>query len=158
VFEAYNFTDSGVGSYNLVPDSSLYFVDEKHEVGVVKVVARTFTTQVDGPTLAVARADEHSSGSLSKRALFFGCNASRRSVINASVIYATSYASNTRAYLASQTTSTPRFVSWFGTFTLAHRATVLSHFTSIVASPFSTFIYDCTCTRPGVYAFVFPNK
>jgi len=157
VFEAYNFTDPGVGSYNLVPDSTLYFVDEKQEIGVVQAVSKAFTTQVDGPTLAVARRDEHSSRDLSKRALFVGCSPERRALINTAALYAESYASNARAYLLNHTTSTPRYVSWFGTFTSVRRATVLAHFTRIDINSFPSFTYDCTCTRPGVYAFVNVN-
>jgi len=158
VFEAYNFTDPGVGSYNFVPDSSFYFVDEKHEIGVVQAISNAYTAEVDGPTLAVAHSDEHSSGNLSKRAVFVGCTARMRSTILVAAAYAEVYAANAKAYLTTHTTSTPRFTSWFGTFTPAHRATVLSHFTGIDANIFSTYTYDCTCTLTGYYAYVYPNR
>ena len=158
VFEAYNFTDSGVGSYNLVPDSGFYFVDEKDEVGVIHAdIAKSYTAQVDGPTLAVARADEPASEGLTKRASYVGCPNPRRLILRRAAASAEIYARNAKSYLTIRRGSTPRFTTWFGRFTPAHRATVLDHFNRIDANTFSQFTYDCTCTRPSTYAFVFAN-
>jgi len=158
VFEAYNFTDSGVGSYNLVPDSGFYFVDEKDEVGVIHAdIAKSYTAQVDGPTLAVARADEPASDGLTKRASYVGCPNPRRLILRRAAASAEIYARNAKSYLTIRRGSTPRFTTWFGRFTPAHRATVLDHFNRIDANTFSQFTYDCTCTRPSTYAFVFAN-
>jgi len=159
VFEAYNFTDPGVGTYKLVPDSAFYVVDEKDEVGVIHAdIAEPYTAQVDGPTLAVARADELSSRGLTKRASYVGCSAARQTVIARAIARAEVYASEAEAYLTTHRTSTPRFTTWFGTFAAARHAIVLSHFTSIDSNNFSSFTYDCTCTRASTFAFVYPAK
>ena len=158
VFEAYNFTDPGVGTYNLVPDSGFYFVDEKDEIGVIHAdIVKPYSAQVDGPTLAIARADEPASEGLTKRAFYVGCPAPRRLIISRAAASAEIYARNARIYLAIRRIATPRFTTWFGRFTLAHRATVLDHFNRIDANTFSSFTYDCTCTRPSTYAFVYAN-
>jgi len=158
VFEAYNFTDPGVGTYNLVPDSGFYFVDEKDEIGVIHAdIVKSYSAQVDGPTLAVARADEPADEGLTKRAFYVGCSIPRRSIIGRAAASAEIYARNAKSYLTVRRTATPRFTTWFGRFTPAHRATVLDHFNRIDANTFSSFTYDCTCTRPSTYAFVYAN-
>jgi len=157
VFEAYDFTDPGVGTYKLVPDSSFYVVDEQGEIGVVHAdITEPYTAQVDGPTLAVARADGPSARGLTKRAPYVGCSPARRAIIVRAAAAAEVYARNGKAYLTTQTTSTPRFTTWFGVFAAARRAIVLDHFTKIDSNTFSSFTYDCTCTRPSTFAFVYP--
>ena len=158
VSEGYNFTASGPGAYDFSPDSKFYVVGEGEKVEIVQAeTPKTYTTQVEGPTLAVARRDEHSSGHLSKRATFVSCSSSRQALINTAAASAETYAANAKAYLTANTASTTRFTTWFGSFTAAHRTTVLSHFTKIDSNTFSSFTYDCSCTDSS-YAYVYAGR
>ncbi|KAJ7181285.1 peptidyl-Lys metalloendopeptidase [Mycena filopes] len=59
---------------------------------------------------------------------------------------------------SAQTTTSARFVTWFGTFTSAHHTTILSHYTKMKADAYSAYTYDCSCTDSDTYAYVYPDE
>ena len=63
-----------------------------------------------------------------------------------------------KSYLSSHTSSTTRYTTWFGTYSSSRHSTVLSHFSKISGSDFSSFTYDCTCTESDTYAYVYADN
>ena len=66
------------------------------------------------------------------------------------------------SYLAGISSGTPRFTTWFGAYTDAHRDLVKGHYDNIGTSPTSV-TYDCsTCSSMDnsndIYAYVYPNE
>ncbi|CDO73189.1 hypothetical protein BN946_scf185007.g244 [Trametes cinnabarina] len=51
-----------------------------------------------------------------------------------------------------------RYTTWFGSYTSSHHNTVLSHYTKMNGNNYSSFTYDCTCTDPSTYAYVYPDN
>jgi peptidyl-Lys metalloendopeptidase len=62
------------------------------------------------------------------------------------------------SYLSSHTSSTERYVEWFGTYTSSRHSTVLSHYSNMLDHPYDDYTYDCSCDESGVYAYVYPDE
>ncbi|WP_394828404.1 M35 family metallo-endopeptidase [Pendulispora albinea] len=91
---------------------------------------------------------------------YYGCSDAQAKKLQDGLVAAEDYAINSYYYLVNHTASTPRFTTWFGTFSPAARNTVGPHFTNL-ANTFvqKNFFFDCaTCTRPNVYAYVYPDR
>lgn len=57
------------------------------------------------------------------------------------------------SYLNAHTSSTPRFTTWFGSYTSSHRSTVLSHYSNLNGDP-NSVTYDCsTCDMADTFAY-----
>jgi len=93
VSEAYNFTLSGTGEYEIEADTSFYILKKDGEVGIVHAdsPADAPSTTVDG-TLAVARRE------LDRRAQFTSCSASQQALLNTAFTDALSIAQNSLTY------------------------------------------------------------
>ncbi|KAJ7097110.1 peptidyl-Lys metalloendopeptidase [Mycena belliarum] len=153
--KAYNFTAVGEGSYDIAAANKLQYVDPATNALVTiyaDVAEASHTASLSGQ-LAVSR---HSA--ISKRIGYQSCSTSRQSTLVTAAAAAQTYANNAVTYLNANTASTTRFVTWFGTFTSAHRTTVLSHYTKMAAAKYADYTYDCSCTDSDVYAYVFPNE
>src|SRR5207245_10616896 len=74
---------------------------------------------------------------------YVGCSASQQQQVSSAANVAQKLAGDAAAYLAAHTSATPRFTTWFGSYTPARRSTVLSHFRSISQTQFATLTYDC---------------
>lgn len=87
------------------------------------------------------------------------CSASQQTILSNAVAAATNYATAANAYLAATPSATPRYTTWFGTFSNAGWNTAHSHFTA-EQSAFTTqaLTLDCKCKKPNVYAYVYPTQ
>ncbi|KAJ7169355.1 peptidyl-Lys metalloendopeptidase [Mycena crocata] len=153
--KAYNFTASGAATYDIAANNALQYVDP-----ATNTLVRIFADVADAShraaisgELAVARRTSN----LGKRIGFQSCSSSQQTALVSAAAAAQNYANAAVSYLTATTTSSTRFVTWFGTYTTAHHTTILNHFTKMAARPYSGYIYDCSCTDSDVYAFVDPS-
>jgi len=151
VSQAYNFTTSGEASYDIHAKNTFYLVNGDSSISTIEAKVEPYSAKISGK-LAVA----HSS--LAKRASFNGCNSSQQSLLLSAASAASQYAGNAYSYVRSHTAPTPRYTTWFGAYTTARHGVVQSGFSAISGNAFSSFSYDCTCTKPDTYAYVYPNQ
>ncbi|MBQ0957545.1 peptidase M35 [Ideonella sp. 4Y11] len=86
------------------------------------------------------------------------CTAGEQTDLITAVDKATGYASGSKKYLKVMTTPTTRYTTWFGAYTSARHDTVRTHFNKITqAFKKKPLTLDCSCSDPGVYAYVYPN-
>ncbi len=87
------------------------------------------------------------------------CSASQQSTLASAVAAATSYATSANSYLGGAASATPRYTTWFGTFSNAGWNTAKSHFAAQQGA-FTTqaLTLDCKCRKKNVYAFVYPTQ
>jgi peptidyl-Lys metalloendopeptidase len=111
---AYNFTASGSGSYTIEPSNLFHYVDAASStaVPIYADVASAHVAALSGK-LAVARP----SPTLTKRESFVGCSSSEKSEVSSAATAAQSYAAAAYSYLSTHTAATPRFTTWFGSYT-----------------------------------------
>ncbi|KAK7438457.1 hypothetical protein VKT23_018070 [Stygiomarasmius scandens] len=152
---AYNFTRSGVDTYDISPSDLFYVVDPSTlEVSTLTAkVESTLKSKLDG-TLAISRR-----APMSKRASFHGCSDSQRSDIRAAVKAANTYASDAATYLQEISSGLPRYTTWFGKYKSSRHKTVRQHFNKMSNQGYNDYTYDCsTCDDPDTFAQVFPNE
>ncbi|GJJ78151.1 hypothetical protein EMPS_10510 [Entomortierella parvispora] len=90
---------------------------------------------------------------------FTGCSIPQQSQLNAAISAAQSYISAASAYIDSHNSATPRYTTWFGTFTASRHGAVASIFGRLKWNNLASFTYDCsTCHEPNEYAYVYPNQ
>lgn len=87
--EAYNFTNSGEGSYDLEAKNLFYVVDSEAKVVPIYAEAEAHTASLTG-TLGVSRAAAH----VSRRATYNGCATSQQTSLVAGASAAQSYAAS----------------------------------------------------------------
>ncbi|KAF8598692.1 zincin [Ceratobasidium sp. AG-I] len=88
-----------------------------------------------------------------KRALFRGCNDPQISDINNAADRAMNMAHGAHGFLRDGPWGTRRYTEWFGAWDQGRYQLVFGHYDNIRFNP-PTFNYDCTCTDPGIYAYV----
>ncbi len=89
---------------------------------------------------------------------FNRCTVDQQSLVTAAHGGAKDYALGAETYLATLTTGTSRYTTWFGTFTSARYNTVKSHFTAIRDAFYNRSVtYDCGC-KQNYYAYVYSNQ
>ncbi|KAJ7881782.1 peptidyl-Lys metalloendopeptidase [Mycena olivaceomarginata] len=145
--KAYNFTASGASTYDIAAanaTNTLVTIHADH--------ADTHTAAISGE-LAVARRSN-----VNKRIAYQSCSTTEKSQLVSAAAAAQTYANNAKSYLTAQTTTSTRFVTWFGTFTTAHHTTILSHYTKMAADAYADYTFDCSCTDSDTYAYVFPDE
>ncbi|TFK98814.1 hypothetical protein BDV98DRAFT_657759 [Pterulicium gracile] len=147
----YDFTDAGADDYTFVPHNRFQIVKDDGSIEDLVADFEETTAKVEG-VLAVERR------AIEKRAEFPGCTAARSSLITTAYGVAATYATNAKDYLAANTGATQRYTTWFGAANASRRSTVVSHFQKISAGNFASYTYDCSCTRSGVYAYVYSNQ
>ena len=67
-------------------------------------------------------------------------------------------AANADAYVVGRTSATPRYSTWFGTYTSGRKNTVSAHFRSMSQTKFNALIYDCTCQQAAKFGYVNPAE
>ncbi|KAJ3548999.1 hypothetical protein NMY22_g1045 [Coprinellus aureogranulatus] len=150
--EAYNLTITGDGTYEVEPTNLFHVVDGSGEISSVRAKASKIYRSLVSGRLAKARKVT----TPQRRALYMGCSAAQQSALVSAAAAAQSYASNTKNYLSGISSSTDRYVTWFGTYTSTRKRTVQAIFNAVSTNVFSSFTYDCgTCTDPNVYAYVY---
>ena len=89
---------------------------------------------------------------------FSRCTASQQSSLNTARANASTYASNSLAYLTAGTVG-PRYTTWFGVYTSSRYDTVRQHFIAIKdAMDTKPVNFDCSCKKKNVYAYVYVNQ
>ncbi|KAH8822266.1 peptidyl-Lys metalloendopeptidase [Flagelloscypha sp. PMI_526] len=153
--EAYNFTKSGGGNFTIAPrDISFLVVDEQAKtiqpIPLRASIQTILHTAVLGTYAPIFRPF------IPGHEKYVGCSADQKVIIKSAAIGARDLSTFALSYIASITTGTPRYTTWFGTYDSTRRGTVLSHFKALGGSDFLGFTYDCTRNTPGIYAFVCP--
>lgn len=89
---------------------------------------------------------------------FTACTTTQQAILLNAREQAKTYASESENYLKTHSTGTPRYVEWFGVYTLLRYSTVTSHFTNISdAWDNAGVTFDCSC-KQNYYAYVYPTK
>ncbi|MBH9552801.1 M35 family metallo-endopeptidase [Inhella gelatinilytica] len=87
------------------------------------------------------------------------CSSTQQSQLGSARTAATNYAVQSTSYLSTLSSGTPRYVTWFGTYSSAGRATALDHFTKTRdAFQNAAITFDCSCKKSGTYAYVYPTQ
>ena len=147
VSAAYNFTKSGSGDYSIEPSSQFTYADADGTIkDLYAIVGDVAKVKLSG-NLAVSRVHD-------KRATFVSCSAPRQTQLNTAAASAQTYANAAYTYIRGISSGTNRYKTWFGTYTASRKNTVQNHFQLISSRQFSSFTYDCSCTSPGIYAYV----
>ena len=144
---AYNFTRSGAGDYTIEPSNLFTYVDgtPKNLYATIKDIVEV---KLSG-NLAVSRL-------LHKRTTFTNCSPISQSQLNIAASNAQKYAINAYSYIKGVLgpSSTPRYTTWFGTYTQHRKDIVQYHFGMIRSNKFSSFTYYCTCPDSSIYSYV----
>ncbi|KAL0575657.1 hypothetical protein V5O48_006313 [Marasmius crinis-equi] len=150
---AYNFTLPGEGAYDIRANNFFLYVDPAtNEIAEIQATHEAPLSASFTGTLAVAPRHE-------KRVTYQSCSSTQQSQLVSAASAAISYANAAASYLSSHTSSTTRYVSWFGTYDSSRHTTVTNHFNAIKGYPFSgSSTYTCSCTEAGTYAYVELNK
>jgi len=147
---AYNFNESGEGTYSVEANKLFYIVDSEQQAVPLHATVEAHTATLSGK-LAVVRPKQV------KRATYRGCSSSQQSELVSAASAAQSYAVDSLLYVQLHLFAAPRYTTWFGSYTASHHSTVTSHYSHINNSGFSSFTFDCTCTDSGTYAYVYPD-
>jgi peptidyl-Lys metalloendopeptidase len=104
--------------------------------------------------LAAGDGTSNLTGSLS----FTKCTADQQSTLMSALNTASDMANGSVTYLNGSPSSTPRYTTWFGAYSLNGWNTAKSHFTSIKdAFDTKSIKVDCGCKKT-YYAYVYPNS
>lgn len=155
VTDVYNFSTSGSGSYKLKARDIFYVVD-KNDAVVTLRATENFHHEI------------HISGKLesnrpgwpdaSRLSTFVNCTSLQQSSVRSATAAAKTYAANAHSYFGNNNTGTSRYTTWFGPLVASRRKVVSSHFSAINSNDFGGFTYDCSCTDPEMFAYVYPSK
>ncbi|QRV73316.1 peptidyl-Lys metalloendopeptidase [Ceratobasidium sp. AG-Ba] len=145
---AYDFTRSGPGKYE--------YIDKSGKLSAITAATHSRNLNVTGKLFA-SKSIEHQQGGLVARAIgYVGCSSAQQTQIATAATTANSYVDESIRYLAGISSGTPRYTTWFGPFTSSGFTIVKSIYAKIGTDATST-TYDCTCTDPSVYAYVYPS-
>jgi len=147
---AYDLSGSNGGEFSVEPSNLFTYVDAD---GTTKDIYATV-----GNIPKVKLAGNLPARTHDKRATFAGCSATQQTQINTAVGSAQTYATNAYSYIQGISTGTTRYTTWFGTYDSSRKTTVQDHFRLISGNTFSSFTYDCSCTKAGVFAYVYPDQ
>ncbi|KAM5544053.1 hypothetical protein V8D89_002239 [Ganoderma adspersum] len=155
---AYDFTSTGHGTYTVGASDLFHYISANNTVSSLRATASPHSVILTGGELAIARR----TGSLArvvKRAQSTGCSSSQHDALNAAAPAAQNYTAGALAYLVHNTinSSAARYTTWFGAPTDERYGVVVGHFASINSHDFTTFTYDCTCTKSGLASYVDPD-
>ncbi|KAH7332650.1 hypothetical protein B0J17DRAFT_678371 [Rhizoctonia solani] len=116
--------------------------------------------RLSGPKLQPgSKGAAHASGTfqqasgISKRALVRGCNNDQINQILTAADRANNMAHGAHGFLRDGPWATRRWQEWFGGWDQNRYNLVFGHFDAIRFNP-PDFLYDCTCTDDGIYAYV----
>lgn len=89
---------------------------------------------------------------------FNACTLDQQTALLQARTEATDYANESSSYLTSNNSGTPRYLEWFGEFSLSRHTRVRDNFT-VIASAFNTagITFDCKC-KQNYYAYVYSNQ
>ncbi|QRV77969.1 peptidyl-Lys metalloendopeptidase [Ceratobasidium sp. AG-Ba] len=156
----YNFTSTGEGAYTFGAGNVFNYIDESGALKTIQASSNKHKFKIAGELAA----RNSYTPNLSKRAVSFtGCNPTQQSQIAEAATASDNYVAEANAYLASISSGTARYTTWFGSFRASRYDTVVSHFNRIGTDATATN-YDCTAcrTEPGInfattFAYVDPS-
>ncbi|KAG8818812.1 hypothetical protein FRC17_010697 [Serendipita sp. 399] len=151
---SYNFTQAG--DYDIEAVNLFHYQDPSgNPVAITADAPSHLTAKLTGNLVSsiVAKRSMRNYN----RASYTSCSSSRRTTIAAALPVVKTYVNNAVNYLSSHSSATPRYTTWFGTYSSSRKNTVLTHFQRIKSSDPSTYRYDCSCTEDDTYAYVYPN-
>jgi len=152
--KAYNFTFSGSGSYIFGARSRFYYV-EPSTSAAIPVYAHVVTHEASISGRLVVH--QNSTTELEKRA-YFSCSGTERDVLQAAAADAQAYVANALAYFGNYVPPATRYTTWFGRYDEINWIVVRLKFDSMNGNRFGSYLFDCSCTEPNVYASSVPNK
>jgi peptidyl-Lys metalloendopeptidase len=86
------------------------------------------------------------------------CTSTQMTTLNQALSAASNYANGAVTYLSGSASGTPRYTTWFGTFSSTNWGTIKTHFTAIKSAYDNNRItFDCSC-RKNYYAYVYPTQ
>jgi peptidyl-Lys metalloendopeptidase len=93
---------------------------------------------------------------------FNACTVDQQNLLVSARTQAATYANNAKSYLNSNNSGTPRYLEWFGAYTLSRYNTVKGNFDNIardmaVDTTGAGITFDCKC-KQNYYAYVYPNQ
>ncbi|KAG8962370.1 hypothetical protein FRC03_004295 [Tulasnella sp. 419] len=148
----YNLNSSGAGAYEIDAKNQFLLLTKAGEVQKVSATSDSHVASFNGKLASTKQRRR-----FVRRAVGYnGCSSTRQSQISTAVTSANTYISSSLSYLNGLTASSPRFTTWFGTYSASKRDTVKSHYSSMSGDPSNT-TYDCTCTD-SAYAYVYANE
>ncbi|KAF8583581.1 peptidyl-Lys metalloendopeptidase [Ramaria rubella] len=160
---AYNFSTSGPGAYEISPSTLFHVVISGLPKPVYAYLANPHNVIISKTArLAVPRAVANSH--IVKRqggASFSACGSDQEADINNAIPNAVTYVDDSLSFLNDNPSSTPRFTTWFGSFTDENYNIILDHFTSLSGTgSFTSWSYDCACENADddTFAYVFPDN
>ncbi|KIY61772.1 zincin [Cylindrobasidium torrendii FP15055 ss-10] len=162
----YRFDNAGEGSFTVTPLSTLEVLAEDGSLSAIEAevtgatvdIAGTLAsakglrpTSVGGTAARVSRDASH----LTKRATYSSCSSTRQSQNNAAITAASTLAKNSLTHLNANKSGSTLQTTWYGTFSSSHWTGTVKAFTGLQTEP-ASWLYDCTCTDSGTYAYVYP--
>jgi peptidyl-Lys metalloendopeptidase len=89
---------------------------------------------------------------------YVGCSQSEQAAIESAIPVASQVAGSCVSYLGALTMGKPRYTTWFGTYSTNNWQILKTHFNNInIVLKYYYMSFDCSCTDPGVFAFVNPS-
>lgn len=89
---------------------------------------------------------------------FNACTVDQQDLLLQARDRAKTYSIDSRDYLNSHNSGTPRYLEWFGAYSSSRYSTVRSHFVAIADAMTNAGVtFDCKCRQP-YYAYVYPNQ
>jgi peptidyl-Lys metalloendopeptidase len=143
VSNAYDFDSDGV--YDVEPSTTFYYVGsngEPTEIEATLVNAHSTKVSGDLASSAIKKRKENYNKLRKRAATTSGCTSAQTEQIIQSTYVASLYAVSAEKYLTLKTSTTDRFVQWFGEYDSGHHDTVLTHYTNIRSSDLKTYTYD----------------
>lgn len=127
-----------------------------------EVLSNEVTTVAEGrdnPLVARLEKAAEAQRSLSKSISYAGrCSATQQTTIQSAVGASQSMANGSVNYLSAAPAATPRFTTWFGTYSTANWNQIKGQFVSIKdALDNKPLTFDCSCKKQ-YYAYVYPTQ
>jgi peptidyl-Lys metalloendopeptidase len=93
-------------------------------------------------------------GGLNKRATFNSCSQDQQDKLNSAAASAANLADNAYAQTTAVSSNTYWYNRWFGAYDESRVSIVRNVFESIANRDFTTFTYDCSCTRTDYFTII----
>ncbi|PFH49566.1 hypothetical protein AMATHDRAFT_76123 [Amanita thiersii Skay4041] len=155
IFRAYDFRSSGPGKYRIHPNNVFHAINECDETVIIYADIQHHIAKLSG-TLAVTHPKAPTD--VERNPKFSSCSSSQQAQIVTTIPVVQHYAKQAYNDLVSHMGDTSRYTTWFGRYDDHRHLTVQTHFNKIQSNDFSEYTYDCSCSRPGVFAYVYPGK
>ena len=93
-----------------------------------------------------------------KREAYTACSTDQQTAITAAAAAAQEMVADSFTYTQAHTARTIRYQVWFGAYSDANHATVLTNFANLNNGSYAAYSYDCSCNIPSVYGYARANE